>query len=169
MQTWSLERVYRARNLIWVRHLRPEGTKTMDQRLRLVQGGGRYEKRIEDRHPITVPGQILWKDARGATRMASVVTRDVSANGVSVECQGGTAIPLYRLVYFQVDRDARGRADLPAPLRKATVLSAIFRVGPVSNDTGAPTGYALRLLVEPQRQAASPDATWQADDATRTA
>jgi hypothetical protein len=142
----------------------------MEQRLRLVQGGGLYEKRLEDRHPIAVPGQILWKDARGATRMASVVTRDVSTHGVSVECQGGTPIPLYRLVYFQVDRSMRGRADLPAQLRKSTVLSAIFRVGPVSNDTGAPTEYALRLLVEPERQAAAPAVAWQSDaTATRTA
>lgn len=142
----------------------------MEQRLRLVQGGNRYEKRIEDRHPIAVPGQILWKDAKGNTKMVSVVTRDVSAHGVSVDCQGGTSIPLYRLVYFQVDRGARGRADLPASLRRATVLSAIFRVGPVSDDTGAPTEYGLRLLVEPARQGASPAAEWQADGgATRTA
>ena len=100
--------------------------------------------------------------------MASVVTRDVSPHGVSVDCQGGTPIPLYRLVYFQIDRAARDRTDLPAPLRKSTVLSAIFRVGPVSNDTGAPTGYALRLLVEPARRA--DNQPWQANEsATRTA
>jgi hypothetical protein len=141
----------------------------MEQRLRLVQGSGRYEKRNEDRLRITVPGQILWKDARGSTRMASVVTRDVSAHGVSVECQGGAAIPLYRLVYFQVDRSARNRTDLPAPLRKSTVLSAIFRVGPFSDQTGAPAEYALRLLVEPERQASAPPAGWQAGGETRTA
>lgn len=140
----------------------------MEQRLRLVQGGGRYEKRTEDRLPIVVPGQILWKDARGNTRTAAVVTRDVSAHGVSVECLGGAPIPLYRLVYFQVDRAERSRADLPAPLRKPTVLSAIFRVGPFSDVTGAPTEYALRLLVEPQRQAMPADVTWEAD-ASRTA
>jgi hypothetical protein len=134
----------------------------MEQRLRLVQGGSRYEKRTEDRLKIEVPGQILWKDARGSTRMASVVTRDVSAHGVSVDCQGGTPIPLYRLVYFQVDRTARSRNDLPAPLRKPTVLSAVFRVGPYSDHTGAPSEYALRLLVEPERQPAAQDLTWQA-------
>src|SRR4029079_10368163 len=156
---------YRACNLIYVRHLRIRGVGSMEQRLRLVQGGGRYEKRAEDRHPIAVPGQIVWKDAKGNTRMASVVTRDVSAHGVSVDGQGGLPIPLYRLVYFQVDRAARDRADLPAPLRKATVLSAIFRVDPVSNDTGAPTGYALRLLVEPERRAAAaPAPEWQATE-----
>jgi hypothetical protein len=140
----------------------------MEQRLRLVQGGGRYEKRTEDRHPIAVPGQILWKDARGNTRTAAVVTRDVSAHGVSVECLGGTPIPLYRLVYFQVDRAERSRTDLPAPLRKPTVLSAVFRVGPFSDVTGAPTEYALRLLVEPQRQTAAPEIAWESD-ASRTA
>jgi len=141
----------------------------MEQRLRLVQGSSRYEKRIEDRLRIAVPGQILWKDARGSTRMASVMTRDVSPHGVSVECQGGMPIPLYRLVYFQVDRNARNRTDLPAPLRKSTVLSAVFRVGPYSDQTGAPSEYALRLLVEPERQAASPDGWQGAASATRTA
>src|SRR4029450_7471162 len=102
----------------------------------------------EDRHPIAVPGQILWKDSKGNTRMAAVVTRDVSAHGVSVDCGGGTPIPLYRLVYFQVDRAARDRTDLPAPLRKSTVLSAIFRVGPVSDDKGVPPGSAPRLVLE---------------------
>ncbi|MEP6917867.1 MAG: hypothetical protein ABJC89_19635 [Acidobacteriota bacterium] len=140
----------------------------MEQRLRLVQGGGRYEKRTEDRHPIVVPGQILWKDARGNTRTAAVVTRDVSAHGVSVDCLGGTPIPLYRLVYFQVDRTERSRTDLPAPLRKPTVLSAVFRVGPFSDVTGAPTEYALRLLVEPQRQAPASEIAWESD-ASRTA
>jgi hypothetical protein len=142
----------------------------MEQRLRLVQGGSRYEKRVEDRQTVAVPGQILWKDAKGATRMAAVVTRDVSPHGVSVECLGGIPIPLYRLVYFQVDRGARVRPDLPPLLRKSTVLSAVFRVGPVSDVTGAPTEYALRLLVEPDRQAAGREAAWPAQaECTRTA
>jgi hypothetical protein len=143
----------------------------MEQRLRLVQGGGRaYEKRGADRLRLSVPGQIIWKDARGATRLASVVTRDVSEHGVSVECTGGTPIPLYRLVYFQVDREARHRRDLPAALRQASILSAIFRVGPFSDATGAPTEYGLRLLVEPERHGATPTAGWQASaSASRTA
>ena len=135
----------------------------MEQRLRLVQSSGRYEKRGVDRHHVAVPGQIVWKDARGATRMASVVTRDVSEHGVSVDCLGGTPIPLYRLVYFQVDRDARNRADLPATLRKSSVLSAIFRVGACSDVTGAPVDYALRLLVEPERGVVGPQATWESE------
>jgi len=136
----------------------------MEQRLRLVQGGqARLEKRSSERRCLNVPGQIVWKDARGTTRMASVVTRDVSEHGVSVDCLGGTPIPLFRLVYFQVDRDARNRADLPAALRKTSVLSAIFRVGPCQQATGAPTDYALRMLVEPQAQMKTLTPTHAAD------
>ena len=127
----------------------------MEQRLRLVQGGQqpRSEKRTSERRSLAVPGQIVWKDARGNTKLTSVVTRDVSDHGVSVECLNGAAIPLYRLVYFQIDRDARHRSDLPEALRKPNVLSAIFRVGQDNRATGAPSDYALRLLVEPARAA----------------
>jgi len=135
----------------------------MEQRLRLVQGTqARAEKRATERRPLTVPGQIVWKDARGTTRMASVITRDVSEHGVRVECLGGVPIPLYRLVYFQLDRAVREQADLPAALRKSNVLSAVFRVGPSSQATGAPTDYALRVLVEPDRKTAAASApAWQ--------
>ena len=87
----------------------------MEQRLRLVQGGhqSRGDKRASERRRVEVSGQIVWKDARGNTKLTSVVTRDVSEYGVSVECLNGAAIPLYRLVYFQIDREARHRADLP--------------------------------------------------------
>ena len=125
----------------------------MEHRLRLVQGSNHTQpadKRAAVRRPVTVPGQIVWKDARGTTRMASVVTRDISETGVSVECLEGPAIPLYRIVYFQVDRSARSRKDLPAALRGSNVLSAVFRVGEYSQRTGKPSEYGLRLLVEPQ-------------------
>jgi hypothetical protein len=129
----------------------------MEQRLRLVQGGqGRSDKRVAERRRLEVPGQIVWKDARGTTRMASVVTRDVSEHGVCVECLSGTPIPQYRLVYFQIDRDSRHRAELPAALRKTSVLSAVFRVGACQQATGAPKEYALRLLVEPERKVTAP-------------
>jgi hypothetical protein len=131
----------------------------MEQRLRLVQP--RAEKRACERHRVQVPGQIVWKDARGSTRMASVMTRDVSEHGVAVECLGGTPIPLYRLVFFQIDRDSRQRIDLPPSLRKPSILSAVFRVGPCSQATGAPSEYALRLLVEPACQTGPAAAGWQ--------
>jgi hypothetical protein len=129
---------------------------SMEQRLRLVQGGYvKSDKRQSERLAIEVPGQIVWKDAKGTTRMASVITRNVSEQGVRVECLSGTPIPQYRLVYFQVDRDARHRPDLPAALRKSSVLSAVFRVGECQQTTGAPRDYALRLLVEPDRKVAA--------------
>ena len=136
----------------------------MEQRLRLVQGGqqSRSEKRTSDRRPLAVPGQIVWKDARGNTKLTSVMTRDVSEHGVSVESLNGAAIPLYRLVYFQVDRDSRHLPNLPQALKKTNVLSAIFRVGADNPATGAPAEYALRLLVEPVRaaQAPTPKTDW---------
>lgn len=145
----------------------------MEQRLRLVQGGGgRAEKRIADRVQIQVSGQIVWKDARGRTQMAAVVTRDVSDTGVRVECRSSVSIPLYRLVYFQVDRHLRHRPDLPAPLRKQNVLSAVFRVGASSDVTGTPTEYGLRLLVEPRPVASPvPAPVWNTEpsECTRTA
>ena len=142
----------------------------MEQRLRLVQGGQqpRGEKRTSERRRLEVPGQIVWKDAGGTTRFASVVTRDVSEHGVAVQCLNGTAIPRYRLVYFQIDRESRNRPDLPAALRKPNVLSAIFRVGPYSEQTGSPSDYALRLLVEPARDTTATTPTWPTER-TRTA
>jgi hypothetical protein len=147
---------------------------SMEQKLRLVQSAqvNRVEKRAVERRHLAVPGQIVWKDARGATRMASVVTRDVSDLGVSVECVQGPAIPLYRMVYFQVDRSVRHRTDLPEVLRKSNVLSAVFRVGASSQRTGAPSEYALRLLVEPERKprpAAVATSVWAEQAQSRTA
>ena len=86
----------------------------MEQRLRLVQGWA-APHRASARPSAAAsrcPGQIVWKDAKGTTRIAAVVTRDVSEHGVSVDCLGGMPIPLFRLVYFQVDREAR---DAPGP------------------------------------------------------
>jgi hypothetical protein len=82
------------------------------------------------------------------TRFASVVTRDVSESGVYLDCRGSDAIPLYRLVYLQLDR-TREVAGLPPALRDGRVLSAVYRVGPCEPTTGTPSGYALRLLVDP--------------------
>lgn len=124
----------------------------MEQRLRLVQGiGARAEKRTAERRRVRVPAQIVWKDHRGQTRMASVVTRDVSEQGVSFECRTGLTVPLYRLVYFQVERHLRNHPELPKTLRKQNVLSAVFRVGECSQKTGTPVEYAIRLLVDPQK------------------
>ena len=118
------------------------------ERFRLVHGV-QPRQRASERRPLQVSGQIVWKDARGATRLSRVVTRDVSDTGVAVDCVNGSPIPLYRLVYFQVDRNDRHHTALPEPLRRNAVLAAVYRIAPCSADTGTPGGYALRLLVEP--------------------
>lgn len=104
------------------------------------------------RLPITVPARITWKDASGAVRFASVMTRNVSETGVFVECEAGAAIPLYRLVHLQLERNAGSNTQLPSRLRDGRVLSAVWRVGPCRKSTGTPSGYALRFLVDPQVQ-----------------
>ena len=106
--------------------------------------------RRAQRLPVMVPGRLTWKDARGMPRFASVMTRNVSDEGVYLECRGGEPIPLFRLVYLQLEREGRETADLPPSLKDGRVLSAVYRVGPCEPSTGAPSGYALRLLVDPR-------------------
>jgi hypothetical protein len=107
-------------------------------------------RRNSERHRVSIPGRVTWRDSHGMTRFASVVTRDVSESGVYLECRGnGDAIPLYRLVYLQLERDARESVRVPSALRDGRVLSAVFRVGAAQPSTGTPSGYALRLLVDP--------------------
>jgi hypothetical protein len=94
------------------------------------------------------------------TRFATVVTRDISDQGVYLECRGSQAIPLHRLVYLQLEREARELGGLPPALTDGRVLSAVYRVGPCEPTTGTPSGYALRLLLESStlRTAIAPDA-----------
>jgi len=110
-------------------------------------------KRSTERLAMSVPARLTWKDASGAVRFASVMTRDVSDAGVFVECEAGAAIPLYRLVHLQVER-SRTQDQLPDRLREGRILSAVWRVAPCRRSTGTPAGYALRFLVDPQMQGA---------------
>ena len=108
-------------------------------------------RRTAERYPLALPGRVTWRDSRGMTRFASVVTRDVSDSGVYLECRGADAIPLYRLVYLQLDRGTR---DSPGSLRRCATAACCRRCtasGPCEPTTGTPSGYALRLLVEPSR------------------
>jgi hypothetical protein len=109
--------------------------------------------RQTERQRLCVAGRLTWRDARGIPRFATVVTRDVSDGGVYLECRGGEPIPLYRLVYLQIERDERDAQSLPPSLRDGRVLSAVYRVGPAEPGTGTPSGYALRLLVDPAAMA----------------
>ncbi len=110
---------------------------------------GKSVQRSSTRISLSVPARITWKDASGAVRFASVITRDVGDGGVFVECEAGAAIPLYRLVHLQIERSAGTHQQLPSRLREGRVLSAVWRVGPCRRSTGTPSGYALRFLVAP--------------------
>ena len=111
--------------------------------------------RVGERRKVRVAGRLTWRDASGALRFVSVVTRDVSDVDAFVECQAPTSIPLYRLVHFQIERAGRDCSELPSVLQQGKVLSAVYRVGPYKAATGTPQGYALRLLVDPVRSASS--------------
>lgn len=105
--------------------------------------------RSGERRAVRIPGRLTWRDAGGALRFVSVVTRDVSDVDAFVECQVPASIPLYRLVHLQIEKSARASAELPRALQQGKVLTAIYRVGPCKQSTGTPEGYALRLMVEP--------------------
>ncbi len=109
------------------------------------------KERAAERHPISVPARLTWKDQRGTTRFASVITRNVSEYGVYVECQSAISIPLYRLVQFQLERETRESDSLPGSLRQGRILSAVYRISP-PKQRGAPHGLALRLIVDPRRR-----------------
>src|SRR6187402_130075 len=109
--------------------------------------------RRSERRSLVLPARVTWKDARGALRFASVVTRDVSENGIFIEWTEASTIPLYRLVTLQLERDARNIDGVPQALRTGKVLSAVYRAGDFQKSTGTPEGYGLRLLVEPGMRA----------------
>ena len=110
------------------------------------------DERASERRHVSVAGRLTWKDAQGMTRFAVVQTRNVSETGTLVECLSGTPIPLHRLVSLHIDRSAVNSPELPAPLRRASVPAAVYRVGPFLRATGAPDTYALRLLMKPDRR-----------------
>lgn len=109
-----------------------------------------HDKRHAERQAIKLPARLAWRDQRGVNRFASVVTRDISDDGVYVECLTQLSIPVYRLVQFQLEPSLRTTLDLPETLRRGRILSAVYRVSP-PNRTARP-GFALRLMIEPKRR-----------------
>jgi hypothetical protein len=108
-------------------------------------------KRSSERINLMLPARLTWKDQRGSTRFASVITRDVSEFGVFVECQSPISITQFRLVQFQLERDVRDADGLPESLRQGRLLSAVYRVHPPTR-SGGRQGLALRLMVDPRRR-----------------
>jgi hypothetical protein len=115
----------------------------------MTQSRVQANQRTADRVPVSVPARLTWKDSRGATRFASVVTRNVSEFGVYVECITPVSIPLYRLVQIQLDREGASSLPMPHALVQGRVLSAVYRVSPPAK--ARPQGFALRLMVDPRR------------------
>jgi len=118
--------------------------------------GAKQDKRMTERRAVALPARLTWKDARGTTRFASVVARNVSQFGVYVESTSPVSIPLYRLVQFQLERESRAVDAVPATLQQGRILSAVYRVSPPS--PSQPQGFALRLMVDPRHQTAIEDA-----------
>ena len=114
------------------------------------------DKRTTERCAVALPARLTWKDARGTTRFATVVTRNVSPFGVYVEAASPVSIPLYRLVQFQLERDARDGDAVPATLQQGRILSAVYRVSPASPSQAQ--GFALRLMIDPRHHVAVEDA-----------
>src|SRR6185503_1935279 len=110
--------------------------------------GAQGNKRTTERRSVALPARLTWRDARGTTRFATVVTRNVSQFGVYVESTSPVSIPLYRLVQFQLD--GRDGDALPQTLQQGRVLSAVYRVSPASESQ--PQGFALRLMIDPRHE-----------------
>lgn len=111
------------------------------------------QKRGAERRLLAIPARLTWKDQRGTTRFASVVTRNISEMGVYVEPLTPISISMYRIVHFQLEREARVSDGLPFALRQGRALSAVYRVTPPT-PSGARQGLALRLMVDPKRRTA---------------
>jgi hypothetical protein len=110
-----------------------------------------HSERVNERRQVAIPARLTWKDASGAVRFTSVTTRDVSESGAFVVADGAAAIPLFRIVHLQLERNIRDEVVVPERLRDGRVMSAVWRVAPTRTSRGTPGGYALRFLVEPCR------------------
>ena len=108
-----------------------------------------HRQRAGERHAVTLPALLTWKDRRGALHLTHAVTRNVSQQGVYVECSSHVSIPLYRLVLFQVVCHVSRSDGLPESLRRGAMLSAVYRVTLPTSST-EPRGLALRLMVGSQ-------------------
>lgn len=107
--------------------------------------------RATERVDVALPARLTWKDQRGTSRFATVMTRNVSEFGAYVECQTPVSLPLYRLVQFQLEREIKNSEELPTSLKQGRLTAAVYRVQP-PDSRGRGQGFALRLMVEPKRR-----------------
>ena len=107
----------------------PASTTLLSAGQRLVSLPGMstpLQARSGDRRRAAFQARLTWRDASGAMRFASVVTRNVSDTDVFVECQMPTSIPLYRLVHLQLERGQHDSPDVPVALRAPATILAIW-------------------------------------------
>ena len=107
--------------------------------------------RTAERIPVALPARLMWKDQRGTTRFACVVTKNVSEFGAYVESPSPISLPVYRLVQFQLEKDVNATDRVPDALRHGRLTAAVYRVTP-PDAQGRGQGFALRLMVEPKRR-----------------
>jgi hypothetical protein len=115
-------------------------------------------RRATERVSVTLSARLMWKDQRGTQRFACVAALNLSEFGAYVECPNPVALPLYRLVQFQLERDARPGDRVPDSLRRGRVTAAVYRVTR-PDARGQGQGFALRLMIEPKRRISRVDAT----------
>jgi hypothetical protein len=116
---------------------------------------GKRERRASPRHQLALGGRIRWRDRGGVGQTASIITRDVSEFGACIEIVDRPRnIPLYRLVNLQLDLTGISGRQLPDVLRQK-LLTVVVRTVAIDGKSQfrVPTGYVLRLLVEPRRKA----------------
>ena len=109
-----------------------------------------FTPRIGQRRDVALQARLTWLDQTGSQRYVSVVITDLSDADCFVECRGAASIPRYKLVHLQLEKQPVEMDALPAPLRQQRkALAIVFRVGDRRTATGTPSGYGLRLVVNP--------------------
>ena len=95
------------------------------------------------RRQVALPARLTWKDASGAVRFTSVVTRDVSEAGVFVDADGARRHPAlpHRPRAARTDRTRHGRRP-DASARRPRLVGGLARRAVPAVD-----GDAVRIRV----------------------
>ena len=112
-------------------------------------------RRTAERHPVALPGRVTWRDSRGMTRFASVVTRDVSDSGVYLECRGRRCHPALQAGVSPVGtRHPRARRASSAVARRPRAVGGVPG-GSLRTDDG----HAVWLCAPPAGRAVAASAS----------
>ena len=106
-------------------------------------------KRGCERQQVALPARITWKDAHGATRFASVVTRDVS----ELVCSSSASrLSASRVPVGAVPAGARSPRIGPDPVDTSQRPFSRRSIASAQRRPRQAAGLALRLMVDPKRQ-----------------